>query len=96
MTPEPRIVESIAIRRERRADEAKAAWVEHVAHQAHVEQNMLRLRALRLARETDAAAVVVLPVRKRRAPVGTKAGSRQDRPASRLPEGVGASRPPNE
>jgi hypothetical protein len=67
MTPEPRITESIAIRRERRVVEAKAAWLEHIAHQAHVDRNMARLRGLRLAKEIEAAAVVVVPVLKKHA-----------------------------
>ena len=65
MTPEPRIAESIPVRRERRAVEAKAAWLEHIAHQQHVDQNMARLRGLRLAREIEATNVIVVPIRRR-------------------------------
>jgi hypothetical protein len=44
-----------ALRKEQRAIEAQAAWREYEAQKAAVDQNMGRLRALRLAREAAEA-----------------------------------------
>jgi hypothetical protein len=40
-----------ALRKEQRAIDAQAAWRDYEAQKAAVDQNMARLRALRLARE---------------------------------------------
>jgi hypothetical protein len=53
-----------AFKKEQRAIEASAAWNEYQADKAHVDANMMRLRALRLAKE--AAPVIVTPAPKRR------------------------------
>jgi hypothetical protein len=44
-----------ALRKEQRAIEAQAAWREYEAQKVAVDQNMARLRALRLAREAAQA-----------------------------------------
>jgi hypothetical protein len=40
-----------AFKKEKKAEEARTAWQEYEANQAAVDANMMRLRALRLARE---------------------------------------------
>ncbi len=40
-----------AFKKDQRANEASLAWQEYEANQAAVDANMMRLRALRLARE---------------------------------------------
>jgi hypothetical protein len=61
MTPEPRIIETLSAKRDRRAIEAQAAWKEHEAHALAVNGNMIRLREERLAREARAAALAAEP-----------------------------------
>ena len=56
MTPEPKIIETLSARKDRRAIEAEAAWKEHQARELAVNRNMIRLREERLAREARAAA----------------------------------------
>ena len=51
-----------AFKKEQRAIEAPVAWNEYEANQAHVDANMMRLRALRLARE----APIITPVLKKK------------------------------
>ena len=51
-----------AFKKEQRAIEATVAWNEYEANQAHVDANMMRLRALRLARE----AAIITPVLKKK------------------------------
>ena len=45
----------MAAKKEQKAIEAQAAWREYEAEKAAVDQNMARLRALRLAREAAQA-----------------------------------------
>jgi hypothetical protein len=61
MTPEPRIIETLSAKRDRRAIEAQAAWKEHEADALAVNRNMIRLREERLAREARAAALAAEP-----------------------------------
>lgn len=61
MTPEPRIIETLSAKKDRRAIEAQAAWKEHEAHVRAVDANMIRLREERLAREARAAALAAEP-----------------------------------
>ena len=61
MTPEPRFVETLIAKKERRANEAKAAWREHQATQLAVDKNMARLREIRLAGEAKTVAAAVGP-----------------------------------
>ena len=58
MIPEPKQIETLSAKKDRRALEAKAAWLEYEADRLAVDKNMARLRALRLAQE---AAPVALP-----------------------------------
>lgn len=51
-----------AFRKEQRAAEASQAWREYEANQLAVDANMMRLRALRLARE----AILITPAPKKR------------------------------
>ena len=51
--------EPLHVRKERQAIEGEAAWQQYRAEQDAVNQNMERLRALRLAREAMAAAPAV-------------------------------------
>ncbi len=51
-----------AFKKEQRAIEATEAWNEYEANKAHVDANMMRLRALRLARE----AVIITPAPKKK------------------------------
>ena len=46
-----------AFKKEQKAIEARTAWREYESKQAAVNANMLRLRALRLAREAAPAAI---------------------------------------
>ena len=55
-----------AFKKEQRAADASAAWQEYEANKANVDATMMRLRALRLARE---AAPLVEKVRRKRKPV---------------------------
>jgi hypothetical protein len=55
MSPEPKIIETLSARKDRRALEAEAAWKEHQARELAVNANMIRLREERLAREARAA-----------------------------------------
>lgn len=94
MTPEPRIIETLSAKRDRRAIEAQAAWKDHEANVAAVDRNMIRLREERLAREARAVALAAEPevkapkikrarVRKTVAATGTKArGARLAAPKS--------------
>jgi len=61
MTPEPKIIETLSARKDRRAVEAEAAWKEHQARELAVNRNMIRLREERLAREARAAAGAAEP-----------------------------------
>ena len=61
MTPEPRIIETLSAKRDRRAIEAKAAWKEHEADALAVNRNMIRLREERLAREARTAELAAQP-----------------------------------
>ena len=61
MTPEPRIIETLSAKKDRRAIEAQAAWKEHEAHALAVDSNMIRLREERLAREARATALAAEP-----------------------------------
>lgn len=61
MTPEPRIIETLSAKKDRRAIEAQAAWKEHEAHELAVNRNMIRLREERLAREAREAALAAEP-----------------------------------
>lgn len=61
MTPEPRIIETLSAKKDRRAIEAQAAWKEHAAHELAVNRNMIRLREERLAREAREAALAAEP-----------------------------------
>ena len=61
MTPEPRIIETLSAKKDRRAIEAQAAWKEHEAQELAVNRNMIRLREERLAREARAAALAAEP-----------------------------------
>ena len=61
MTPEPRIIETLSAKKDRRAIEAQAAWKEHEAHALAVNKNMIRLREERLAREAREAALAAQP-----------------------------------
>jgi hypothetical protein len=61
MTPEPRTIETLSAKRDRRAIEAQAAWKDHEAHALAVDNNMIRLREERLAREARAAALAAEP-----------------------------------
>jgi hypothetical protein len=45
------MAESLTDKRERRAVEGEQAWAEYVARQKAIDENTLRLRALRLARD---------------------------------------------
>ena len=47
----------LAFKKDERATQATAAWNEYQAIQAAVDANMMRLRALRLAREASTSAV---------------------------------------
>ena len=63
MTPEPGFIETLIAKKERRAIEAKAAWREHKTAQLAVDNNMARLREIRLAREAlTVAGSDLLPV----------------------------------
>ena len=53
-----------AFKKEQRAEEARAAWKEYETHQAAVDANMMRLRALRLARTAAPAPKVKKRVRR--------------------------------
>jgi hypothetical protein len=57
--------ETIAQKRDRRAVEGQEAWNQYYAEQKHIDDNMHRLRALRLAREAQEA-TAVQPVKKRK------------------------------
>jgi hypothetical protein len=57
------VTESLQQKKDRRAIEGEQAWRDHQAKQKATDENMLRLRALRLAREAEAAA----PKNKRKA-----------------------------
>ena len=61
MYPEPRIIETLSAKKDRRAIEAQAAWKEHEAHGLAVNSNMIRLREERLAREAREAALAAAP-----------------------------------
>lgn len=61
MQPEPKIIETLSAKKDRRAIEAQAAWKEHEAHELAVNRNMHRLREERLAREARAAALAAEP-----------------------------------
>ena len=61
MTPEPKIIETLSAKKDRRAIEAQAAWKEHEARALAVDKNMIRLREERLAREARAAALAAEP-----------------------------------
>jgi hypothetical protein len=61
MTPEPRTIETLSAKKDRRAIEAQVAWKEHEAHALAVNSNMVRLREERLAREARAAALAAEP-----------------------------------
>jgi hypothetical protein len=61
MRPEPKIIETLSAKKERRAIEAEAAWKEHEARAVAVDKNMIRLREERLAREARAAALATEP-----------------------------------
>jgi hypothetical protein len=61
MYPEPRIIETLSAKKDRRAIEAQAAWKEHEAHELAVNSNMIRLREERLAREAREAALAAAP-----------------------------------
>jgi hypothetical protein len=65
MTPEPRTIETLSAKKDRRAIEAQAAWKEHEAHTLAVNNNMIRLREERLEREARAAALAAEPKVKR-------------------------------
>jgi hypothetical protein len=47
------MAESLTEKRERRAVEGEQAWTEYMARQKAINENMLRLRALRLARDAQ-------------------------------------------
>jgi hypothetical protein len=47
--------ESLTEKKQRRAIEGEQAWTEYVARQKATDENMLRLRALRLARDAQVA-----------------------------------------
>jgi hypothetical protein len=61
MTPEPRLIETLTEKRDRRTIEAKSAWADHEAHKLAVDANMARLRDLRLAREAEQAVLDAQP-----------------------------------
>lgn len=61
MTPEPRTIETLSAKRDRRAIEAQAAWKEHEAHELAVNRNMIRLREERLARQAREAGLAAEP-----------------------------------
>jgi hypothetical protein len=83
MTPEPRTIETLSAKRDRRAIEAQAAWKEHEAHALAVNRNMIRLREERLAREAREAALAaepkIKPTRVRRKVVAEADASGQGR-----------------
>jgi len=56
--------ESLAQKKERRALEGEQAWADYLAQQKATDENMLRLRALRIAREAEETPA---KVRKRKA-----------------------------
>ena len=64
MRPDTEARANAAFKKQQRAVDASAAWNEYEANRAHVDSNMMRLRALRLARE--AAAPVIKEQRKRK------------------------------
>lgn len=61
MTPEPKTIETLSAKKDRRAIEAQAAWKDHAAHALAVDANMLRLREERLEREARATALAAEP-----------------------------------
>lgn len=58
--------ETLSQKRERRIVEGKEAWRSHEAEQKHINDNMHRLRAERLAREAEPEVIVMKPVKKRK------------------------------
>jgi hypothetical protein len=57
------MAESLTEKKERRAVEGEQAWAEHLARQKATDENMLRLRALRLARDAE---VTEAPIKSRK------------------------------
>jgi hypothetical protein len=58
--------ESNSEKRERRAVEGKEAWREYEAEQRHINENMLRLRAERLARDAGDNIIQMTPKNKKK------------------------------
>jgi hypothetical protein len=54
-------------KRDRRAVEGKEAWTDYELEQKRINENMLRLRAERLAREADESKVIVMKPKKKKA-----------------------------
>jgi hypothetical protein len=59
--------ETLSQKRERRDIEGKEAWQQYNAEQKHIDENMHRLRAERLAREAEPKVIVMKSVKKKKA-----------------------------